>query len=188
MSANRINKEAVYDFLSDRQAKIASEKVAPLTDEISEMRDKLVEEALTKVGGLEKVANKFKEINEMTHEMTHEIAESLSYTYGSIADILRSAGRLSDPDSLRISIKNSIDDTVEIEQKKAYRDSVQYEIRDEFNKLREMVKRCSTGNQAVRNLKEIGFDVSSIKPATKQELVALKVNNDLLGLPEEKNE
>lgn len=184
MSANRINKEAVYDFLSDRQAKIASEKVAPLTDEISEMRDKLVEEALTKVGGLEKVANKFKEIN----EMTHEIAESLSYTYGSIADILRSAGRLSDPDSLRISIKNSIDDTVEIEQKKAYRDSVQYEIRDEFNKLREMVKRCSTGNQAVRNLKEIGFDVSSIKPATKQELVTLKVNNDLLGLPEEKNE
>ena len=182
MSTNRINKEAVYDFLSDRQAKIASEKVAPLTDEISEMRDKLVEEALTKVGGLEKVANKFKEIN----EITHEIAENLSYTYGSIADILRSAGRLSDPDNLRISIKNSIDDTVEIEQKKAYRDSVQYEIRDEFNKLREMVKRCSTGNQAVRNLKEIGFDVSSIKSATKQELVTLKVNNDLLGLPEEK--
>lgn len=183
MSATRINKEAVYSFLNERQSKVVGEKVDPLSDEIKTMRKKVVEDILTKLGGVEKVANKFKEI----HGLTLEISDGLSYTYGDLSSILRAAGRFSNPETLEMHIANSIDDTVEIEQKKAYRDSVRNEIRDEFRKLNEMVKRCSTGNQAVRNLKEIGFDVSSIKSATKQELVVLNVNNDLLGLPEEKD-
>lgn len=183
MSATRINKEAVYSFLNERQSKVIGEKVDPLSDEIRIMRGKVVEDILTKLGGVEKVASKFKEI----HGLALEISDGLSYTYGNLNDILRAAGRLSDPETLETHIVNSIDDTVEIEQKKAFRDSVRHEIRDEFRKLNEMVKRCSTGNQAVRNLKEIGFDVSSIKSAAKQELVVLNVNNDLLGLPEEKD-
>lgn len=183
MSTNRINKEEVYSFLSERQSKVMGEKIDPLDDEIRILRGKVVADILNKLGGVEKVADKFKEI----HGLALEISDGLSYTYGNLNEILRAAGRLSDPKALETHIINSIDDTVEIEQKKAYRDSVRHDIRDEFLKLNEMVKRCSTGNQAVRNLKEIGFDVSSIKAATKQELVALKVNNELLGLPEEKD-
>lgn len=184
MSTKRINKEAVYSFLNERQSKIVGEKVDPLSDEIRSMRAKIVEDMLNKLGGVEKVADKFKEI----YGLALEISDDLSYTYGNLNDILRGAGNLSNPETLEKYIMNSIDDTVEIEQKISYRDSVWNEIRDEFRKLNEMVKCCSTGNQAVRNLKEIGFDVSSIKTATKQELVVLNVNNDLLGLPEENNE
>lgn len=184
MSTNRINKADVYSFLNERRSKVVGEKVSPLSDEIKVMRMKIVEDILTKSGGVEKITDKFKEI----HGLALEISDGLSYTYGNLNDILRAASSLSNPETLEMHVLNSIHDTTEIEQKKTFRDSVHNEIRDEFRKLNEMVKRCSTGNQAVRNLKEIGFDVSSIKSITKQELVVLKVNNDLLGLPEEKNE
>lgn len=183
MSANRINKEDVYNFLDERQSKVMSEKVGPLEEEIRIMRGKIVSDILSELGGLENVANKFKEI----HGIALEISDGLSFTYGNLNEILRSAGRLSNPETLEIHIMNSISDTVKIKQKKTYLESVQNEIRNEFRKLRQMVKSCSTGNQAVRNLKEIGFDVSSIKTVKKQELVALNMNNDLLGLPEVKN-
>lgn len=53
-----------------------------------------------------------------------------------------------------------------------------------------MVKACSDGAQAVRNLKNIGFDVSSIPTTKTREMMiidASNVNTDLLGLPEENN-
>ena len=184
MSTTRINKEAVYSFLNERRSKIISEKVDPLSDEIRIMRGKIVEDILAEFGGLEKTANKFKEI----YGLTLEISDKLSYAYGNLDNILRGSSSLSNQETLETHIMNSIDDTIEIEQKKAFRDNARNDINYDFKKLNEMVKRCSTGNQAFRNLKEIGFDVSSIKTTIKQELVVLKVNNDLLGLPEENNE
>lgn len=177
MNTNKINMKDVYEFLEERQSKVISEKFASIEEEIKNMRREVVEDITSKVGGLEEVANKFKEI----HEIVSEISSNLAFTYGDLNQVLRIAGNLSNVEVLEDNIIDTIYDTDEIKQKQEYRRNVEDEIKNEFGKLKEMVKSCSTVEQAVRNLEKIGFDVSSLKPEEEQEL-AFNVNKDLLGL------
>ena len=139
------------------------------------MRREVVEDITSKAGGLKEVANKFKEI----HEIVSEISSNLAFTYGDLNQVLRIAGNLSNLETLEENIVDSIYDTDEIKQKQEYRRNVEEEIKNEFGKLKEMVKNCSTVEEAVNNLEKIGFDVTSLKPEEKQEF---NFNKDLLGL------
>lgn len=177
MNTNKINMKDVYEFLEERQSKVISEKFDSIEEEIKNMRREVVEDITSKAGGLEEVANKFKEI----HEIVSEISSNLAFTYGDLDQVLRITGNLSNVEVLEDNIIDTIYDTDEIKQKQEYRRNVEDEIRNEFGKLKEMVKSCSTVEQAVRNLEKIGFDVSSLKPEEEQEL-AFNVNKDLLGL------
>lgn len=175
MNTNKVNMKDVYEFLEERQSKVISEKFASIEEEIKNMRREVVEDITSKAGGLEEVANKFKEI----HEIISEISSNLAFTYGDLNQVLRITGNLSNSETLEDNIIDSIYDTDEIKQKQAYRRNVEDEIKNEFEKLKEMVKNCSTVEQAVHNLEKIGFDVTSLKPEEKEEFA---FNKDLLGL------
>jgi tetrahydromethanopterin S-methyltransferase subunit G len=175
MNTNKINMKDVYEFLEERQAKAINEKFNSIEEEIENMRREVVEDITSKVGGLEEVANKFKEI----HEIVSEISSHLAFTYGDLNQVLRVAGNLSNLETLERNIIDATYDNDEIKQKQVYRRNIEDEIKNEFAKLKEMVKNCSTVEQAVRNLEKIGFDVTSLKPEEKQEF---NFNKDLLGL------
>lgn len=176
MNANKINMKDVYEFLEERQEKVISGKFNSIEEEIKNMRRELVEDITSNAGGLEEVANKFKEI----HEIVSEISSHLAFTYGDLNQVLRVAGNLSNLETLEDNIIDSVYDNDEIKQKQAYRRNFEDEIKNEFAKLKEMVKNCSTVEQAVNNLEKIGFDVTSLKP--EEEKQELAFNKDLLGL------
>ena len=175
MNTNKINMKDVYEFLEERQEKAINAKFNSIEEEIKNMRREVVEDITSKAGGLKEVANKFKEI----HEIVSEISSNLAFTYGDLNQVLRIAGNLSNLETLEENIVDSIYDTDEIKQKQEYRRNVEEEIKNEFGKLKEMVKNCSTVEEAVNNLEKIGFDVTSLKPEEKQEF---NFNKDLLGL------
>lgn len=176
MNTNKINMKDVYEFLEERQSKVINEKFNSIEEEIKNMRREVVEDITSKVGGLEEVANKFKEI----HEIVSEISSNLAFTYGDLNQVLRAAGNLSNLETLEENIIDATYDNDEIKQKQAYRRNVEDEIKNEFGKLKEMVKNCSTVEEAVNNLEKIGFDVTSLKP--EEEKQEFNFNKDLLGL------
>lgn len=171
----KVNMKDVYEFLEERQAKVINEKFNSIEEEIKNMRREVVEDITSKVGGLEEVANKFKEI----HEIVSEISSHLAFTYGDLNQVLRAAGNLSNLETLEENIIDATYDNDEIKQKQEYRRNIEVEVKNEFAKLKEMVKNCSTVEEAVNNLEKIGFDVTSLKPEEKQEF---NFNKDLLGL------
>lgn len=96
MNTNKINAKDVYKFIEELQEKGQSEKFNSIGEEIKNKRREVVENITSNAGGLEEVANKFKEI----HEIVSEISSNLDFTCGDLNQVLRIAGNLSNLETL----------------------------------------------------------------------------------------
>lgn len=176
--ANRINKSDVYIFLSEKKSE-AFKALIPLEEKAEKLKKEYINNLLKDID-LEKL---FKNTRDLGKDWS-DIRDRVSYSYGSLLNISKALTNIKDVEYIFKMVENSINwRTIDKVQK------VNDEISDkrdsiftEYKKLDNMVKSCSTGNKAVRILKEIGFDTSNIKSETKNEILNINVNKEILGI------
>lgn len=183
MSTNRINKIDVYDFLRLKEQNLLKEKIDPISKERKELMDKKVEEFIKK--HKINIDSLVKNLSNVNKEIL-KIRDNVSYTYSNLYDISRKASYFNTKEIIFEKIRDSInfDDFIDCRELKTDIETLTKEIKAEFRKLHAMVKACNTGNQAVRRLKDLGFDTSEIKSVSKNEIAVLNIDSNLLNLPE----
>lgn len=185
MAKVKYSKYDVYDFLEAKRNATLKAKLEPIDKLKDEMREQIRAARLQGIN----FDDFHKKINELL-EITNEIQSRMSYSSGDLYYLNRELSDLSTREKIDQAINQQIDfkDNVDYDRLIDERIVLRREIIEEFEKLKKMVKACTDGAQAVRNLKSIGFDVSSIPSAKTREVMiidASNVNADLLGLPEE---
>lgn len=180
MSTNRIGKTEVYAFINNKRAEVIKEKVDPLREELSKMKSKYLEQLFEELN----LEDLYKDTKSLYGKYSI-LRDKLSYSYGNLRYVTDYLGNIKDLDTLENSISTCISwkNVENVHQLAEKIDDTSRDIRIEFDKIMQMAKACSTGNKAVRILKEIGFDTSSISTAQpKNEVMALNVNKNLLGI------
>lgn len=185
MAKVKYSKYDVYDFLEAKRNATLKAKLDPIDKLKDEMREQIRAARLQGIN----FDDFHKKINELL-EITNEIQSRMSYSSGDLYYLNRELSDLSTREKIDQAINQQIDfnDNVDYDRLLDEGTNLRREIIEEFEKLKKMVKACTDGAQAVRNLKSIGFDVSSIPSAKTREVMiidASNVNADLLGLPEE---
>nr|CAI7679461.1 Hypothetical protein PLANC_74 [Enterococcus phage Planchet] len=185
MAKVKYSKYDVYDFLEAKRNATLKAKLDPIDKLKDEMREQIRAARLQGIN----FDDFHKKINELL-EITNEIQSRMSYSSGDLYYLNRELSHLSTREKIDQAINQQIDfnDNVDYDRLLDEGTNLRREIIEEFEKLKKMVKACTDGAQAVRNLKSIGFDVSSIPSAKTREVMiidASNVNADLLGLPEE---
>jgi hypothetical protein len=185
MAKVKYSKYDVYDFLEAKRNATLKAKLDPIDKLKDEMREQIRAARLQGIN----FDDFHKKINELL-EITNEIQSRMSYSSGDLYYLNRELSHLSTREKIDQAINQQIDfnDNVDYDRLLDEGTNLRREIIEEFEKLKKMVKACTDGAKAVRNLKSIGFDVSSIPSAKTREVMiidASNVNADLLGLPEE---
>lgn len=185
MAKVKYSKYDVYDFLEAKRNATLKAKLDPIDKLKDEMREQIRAARLQGIN----FDDFHKKINELL-KITNEIQSRMSYSSGDLYYLNRELSDLSTREKIDQAINQQIDfnDNVDYDRLLDEGTNLRREIIEEFEKLKKMVKACTDGAQAVRNLKSIGFDVSSIPSAKTREVMiidASNVNADLLGLPEE---
>lgn len=181
----KYSKYDVYDFLTEKRNATLKAKLEPINNLKEEMREQIKHARLTGID-----LNDFHEkINDLL-KVTVELQSRMNYSYGELYRLNSALDDLCTKENIDNAIDYQIDykDNVDYDRLLDEASNLRREINDEFDKLEKMVKACSDGAQAVRSLKNIGFDVSSIPTTKTREMMiidASNVNTDLLGLPEE---
>ena len=178
--SNTISKRTVYLFLKNKKQEVIKKEVYPLQEALEIEKNKALKELMGKID--------LKRIVESTKSLKkdyEDIRDLCSYSYGNVSNLSSYLGSINNEKDIETSIKNCMTwsgfpDVVKVSNKL---EDVQIGIRQEYTKLDNMVKNCSTGNKAVRMLKEIGFDTSEIVNETpKNEVLVLNVNKKFLGI------
>lgn len=185
MAKVKYSKYDVYDFLEAKRNATLKAKLDPIDKLKDEMREQIRAARLQGIN----IDDFHKKINELL-EITNEIQSRMSYSSGDLYYLNRALSDLSTREKIDQAINQQIDFKDNVDYDRLINEGIDLrrEIIEEFKKLKKMVKACTDGAQAVRNLKSIGFDVSSIPSAKTREVMiidASNVNADLLGLPEE---
>lgn len=179
-----VKKKQLRDFLNDR--------MNTQFDEILEIRNKIKEEEVARL-----LINDKRPI-----EWWKNIYSKAKYASNAAMDIRNDFSMWSGPvrmlsdvtslmtfDTFMDGVKDSVSvsDLGNATISKAYNeyDLKREQIRNEYNKLQGVID-SSTAKQAYEYLKEVGFDLSEVVDEPKHELVAVKPNLEVLGLPETK--
>lgn len=195
MAKIKYSKYDVYSFLDDKQVEITDKKLKPIQDDIKKLKENYLAEKFPKEQ-IEKIKVALINYVEATRDVQFDYSTYASKVYDSSSVLVnlfntaKGSNRALE-DQIMLDITNTVDwsDCPDLEQLKSVERTTRSEIREEFQKLEAMVKRCKDGAQAVLQLQKLGFDTSPIKPTSGDtSVLVLNLNNDLLGLPEENSE
>lgn len=179
-----IKKQQVYDFLNRKEAEVMKEKVRPLEEKWSESKKTHRELVLASNG----VRNEeFEESAKNIVSSLEKLRDNLDYSNGNINVTISTLKSLTqDGKTLEWSINYDSVSCIDESYRKFV--NTRKEVNTEFKKITRAVRSLRTGKQAVDFLNKLGFDASGIKPEPKKEVAILKVDSDLLGLPESKEQ
>lgn len=195
MAKIKYSKYDVYSFLDNKQVEITDKKLKPIQDDIKKLKENYLAEKFPKEQ-IEKIKVALINYVEATRDVQFDYSTYASKVYDSSSVLVnlfntaKGSNRALE-DQIMLDITSTVDwsDCPDLEQLKSVERTTRSEIREEFQKLEAMVKRCKDGAQAVLQLQKLGFDTSSIKPTSGDtSVLVLNLNNDLLGLPEENSE
>lgn len=181
-----ITKSILYTFLGDKKTAVIKEKLVPLKEKYSQLeRVAALERLEANKIDLDVVSKKYLDILALSEKI-----ESISLKYCSIGYRIRT--EISEYSTAEL-VKNKIVKEIKSEKTDEMRDleveiqSVRERIDFQFRQLEALV-RANSANKTLKLFKEMGFDVSELDVTPKNEVLALKVDSELLGLPEGESE
>lgn len=187
-----VNKAALYTFVEKKRLEVIATKLAPLRKEKADLikqarLDLIVKVEAEKGVTIEEVAKDMIALRDKCAILTDE----LRLHWG---DVRHFRGRL-ERDTVQSIVDSTISNIeVDVQYPPRVNDleveiqAVENRIRDQFTKLEAIIK----GNSAkigLGLLKEAGFNMEEVElqfATPKNEIKALDIDNDLLGLPEAK--
>lgn len=178
-----LKKSDLYKFIGNKETEVMKEKVNPLRKYVSDLKNEHVKRIL-KQNHFED--DKVKESMNTVLNAALNLRDDLDWSNNRLAHLMSVLEQLLDEEQAHQAFKTNIDfDSIpEINKAQLHCKSVAHEMRKQFNNIRAVVKSKNTAKQGYEILKELGFDVSQIEPAEKNEVMTLNVNRELLGLPE----
>lgn len=181
-----MRKQDIYDFLLVEKQDLLKKKVMPLQEEYLKIKHegllKIVKDSGVDITELSKKAESLlSDINKI-----NEKCSFAPYGFNQLSS--RLIGLLNEKDILDIVDQGFYNDDI-IEVREAYEKyhDMRLEINTEFDKINRAVKSLNTAKQAVKMLKQLGFDVNKIKSQAPSTPMVISVNNDVLDLPQVKN-
>lgn len=177
----RLKKSTVLAFINEKEREVLANKTNPLKAEYQRLKDEHYDSVLKNSGAN---TEEFRKLSGDVASTLTNLRDELDYNNYDLIDTIRTLSKISNgekPFTNNISY-TKIDVVREAEEKYS---GASREIREEFSKIRSMLKSLSTGNQGRKMLQELGFDVSELTPSKKNEVMALNINSSLLGLPEQ---
>lgn len=179
-----VTKSVLYKFLSVKQQEVNKEKLVPLTSLYDELKEAAKLENIMNAGiDLEVASKQFLEIL----NLSTQINEISNDSWSNIGwGVKREIGRYSTKELIieKIVAESAYEETDQMRDLRVEIQSVRERIAFQFEQLIAVVKNNSA-SKSFKLLKEMGFDVSALDVTPKNEVLALKVDSELLGLPEE---
>lgn len=179
----RVKKADIYTFLREKRTEVLKEKANPLQDEWLKLKDEHYQEFLKDSGVLDEDFQKAVRLVKQTFENARD---KMSYGAYNVNHIISALAGI-DKGFTNIFKGINYDSVIAIREAHQKYETVRDNINEEFDKINRVVKATSSPRQCIKLLNDLGFDTSSIVVATKNEVMALSVNKDLLGLPETKD-
>ncbi len=182
-----IKKSDIYNFIKMKQMDSINEKVKPLEDEVKRLKDEYAAKIIVASGVNKWEIEKYIEKLKTVVTGLRDSLDSSSYRFNGLMDGLST---ISDTKTLTNHISNHINfkNIPEIDKLQWEAIHLRRSILEEYEKIEAAVRVTHNGKKAYTLLEELGFDVSNVVPEVKNEMVALEVNNELLGLPEKKDD
>lgn len=190
-----ITKGNIREFLAEKRQALYDSKVTPLKNELREIEYKTNHESFKKVQDSAKwdVEKFAKQFSKLAKEAAL-IRDDTGIYWGSVRDLSHYSGKTPQEiiDQIVSNYANNASSEItyppRANELEVEIQDLETRIRDQFRKFEAMVC-ANSAKQCVTLLREAGFDVDDLEnrfATPKNEVKALDIDNDLLGLPEQK--
>lgn len=195
MAKVKYSKYDVYDFIERKEREVKIEKTKELEAKRDELKQKYLKEKFANID-IDAVMKAVSDFNDAIKDATFDFGTYSSKIYDTFTntqnmiDSIKNKGLTAEEFFLKdVSRTVDFDYAADFQQTCDNITTLRGDISKEFRKIMAMAQAAKNGAQVVKQLQQLGFDTSSIKPMSDgNEVLVLEVDNVLLGLPEENSQ